>query len=176
MKEKNKNSKLALIIGIVMFVMFAFAYACVPLYRLFCQKTGFGGTPKIVAFQSKKMGSRFIKVQFVANTHRDLKWKFTPLQSEVKVKVGQNALAFYKAENLTNKPIIGMATYNVSPDKAGAYFCKVACFCFERQVLYPGEAMEMPVQFYIDPEVVKDPDLNDVSLITLSYTFFEVKD
>lgn len=172
---QTKESKTALIITTVIFVMFAFAYACVPLYRLFCQKTGFGGTPKIVSFQSYKTGSRIMRVQFVANTHRDLKWQFTPLQSEIKVRVGQNALAFYEAKNLTDKPIIGMATYNVSPDKAGAYFCKVACFCFEKQILMPGEAMEMPVQFYIDPEIVKDPDLNDVSLITLSYTFFEVK-
>lgn len=175
MSKIKKDQKAGLILSIGIFLMFAFAYACVPLYRIFCQKTGFGGTPKIVAMKSLKTGTRFLDIQFVANTHRDLRWKFTPLQSNIKVRVGQNALAFYKAENLTNKPIIGMATYNVSPDKAGAYFCKVACFCFERQILMPGEVMEMPVQFYIDPEISKDPELNDVSLITLSYTFFEVK-
>lgn len=175
-KMMREDVKTALIVAMMAFLMFALAYACVPLYRLFCQKTGFGGTPKIVAFQSHKMAAREMTVQFVANTHRDLKWKFTPLQNQMKIRVGQNALAFYKAENLTDKPIIGMATYNVSPDKAGAYFCKVACFCFERQMLMPGEVMEMPVQFYIDPEIMKDSDLNDVSLITLSYTFFEVKE
>jgi cytochrome c oxidase assembly protein subunit 11 len=173
--KSQKDHKLQIVLGSVILVMFAFAYACVPLYKLFCQKTGFGGTPKIVQKSSNKMGARMITVQFVANVHRDLKWKFTPLQSEIKVRVGQNALAFFKAENLTDKPIIGMSTYNVTPDKAGPYFSKVACFCFERQLLMPGEAMDMPVQFYIDPEIMNDKDLNDVNLITLSYTFFEVK-
>ncbi|MBP9752740.1 MAG: cytochrome c oxidase assembly protein [Proteobacteria bacterium] len=175
MKGK-KDPNLGIVLPSVILVMFAFTYACVPLYKLFCQKTGFGGTPKIVQKTSNKLGSRMITVQFVANVHRDLKWKFTPLQHEIKVRVGQNALAFFRAENLTDKPIIGMSTYNVTPDKAGQYFSKVACFCFERQLLMPGEAMDMPVQFYIDPDLAKDKDLKDVNLITLSYTFFEVKD
>lgn len=172
----KKDPKFGIILPSIILFMFAFAYACVPLYKLFCQKTGFAGTPKIVQKMSSKVGNRIITVQFVANVHRDLKWKFTPLQSEAKVRVGQNALAFFQAENLTKKPIIGMSTYNVTPDKAAPYFSKVACFCFERQLLMPHEAMEMPVQFYIDPEIVNDRDLEDVNLITLSYTFFEVKD
>ncbi|CAO5678605.1 MAG: Cytochrome c oxidase assembly protein CtaG [Holosporales bacterium] len=175
MKTKN-DPKLGIVLASIILVMFAFAYACVPLYKLFCQKTGFGGTPKIVQKTSTKLGARMITVQFVANVHRDLRWQFIPLQSQIKVRVGQNALAFFKAQNLTDKPIIGMSTYNVTPDKAGQYFSKVACFCFERQLLMPGESMDMPVQFYIDPDLVKDKDLNDVNLITLSYTFFEVKD
>jgi len=170
----QKSQKTGLYLSLVVFFMLALAYASVPLYRLFCQKTGFGGTPKIVGFKSTQIGSRTLTVQFVANVHRDLKWKFTPLQNEMTIRVGQNALAFYYAENLTSKPIIGMATYNVSPDKAGAYFHKVACFCFERQMLHPHEGMDMPLQFYIDPDIVKDPDLQDVKVITLSYTFFEV--
>lgn len=175
MKQPKKDPKTGIILASLFLGMFGFAYLCVPLYRMFCQKTGYGGTPKIVQFHSTKTANRIIKVQFVANVHRDLRWKFTPLQHETTIKVGQNALAFYRAENLTEKPIIGMATYNVTPEKAGQYFSKVACFCFERQLLYPNQAMDMPVQFYIDPEIIQDPDLDDVKLITLSYTFFEVK-
>lgn len=173
--QKNKDQKTGVILTFVIFFMLAFAYACVPLYRLFCQKTGFAGTPKIVQMGSTKIGSRIIKVQFVGNVHRDLRWDFTPLQDEITIRVGQNALAFYRAKNLTKRPIIGMSTYNVSPDKAAPYFNKVACFCFERQLLSADEEMDMPVQFYIDPDIVNDPDLNDVHLITLSYTFFEIK-
>ncbi|MDP2194248.1 MAG: cytochrome c oxidase assembly protein, partial [Alphaproteobacteria bacterium] len=146
-----------------------------PLYRIFCQKTGYGGTPQIVQFPSNTIKNRSITIQFVANTHRDLNWQFIPLQHEITIKIGQNALAFYKAKNLTVKPIIGMATYNVTPEKAAPYFHKVACFCFERQLLYPGQDMEMPLQFYIDPLMLDDPDMKDIHLITLSYTFFEVK-
>ena len=175
MKPQKKESKTGVILAVTFFGMFGLAYLCVPLYRIFCQKTGYGGTPKIVQFASTKTANRKITVQFVANVHRDLRWKFTPLQHETTIKVGQNALAFYQAENLTDKPIIGMATYNVTPDKAGQYFSKVACFCFERQLLHPNQRMDMPVQFYIDPEIMDDPDLEDVNLITLSYTFFEVK-
>lgn len=170
---KNTDQKTGLILASVIFVMLGLAYAFVPLYKMFCQKTGFGGTPKIVELASTKSTNRSITIQFVANTQRDLKWSFVPLQSELMIKVGQNALAFYKAKNLTDRPIIGMATYNISPDKAGPYFSKVACFCFERQLLLPNQAMDMPVQFYIDPEIMDDPDLKDVNLITLSYTFFE---
>jgi cytochrome c oxidase assembly protein subunit 11 len=173
--NKKTDPKIVIILSSVMFAMFGLAYAFVPLYKLFCQKTGFAGTPKIAQKMSMKVGHRMMTVQFVANLHRDLKWKFTPLQSEIKVRVGQNALAFFAAENLTDKPIIGMSTYNVTPDKAAPYFSKVACFCFERQLLHPHEAVDMPVQFYIDPEIVNDKDLDDVNLITLSYTFFEVK-
>lgn len=173
--KRSMDSKMMIILSSMVLVMFSLAYAFVPLYKLFCKKTGFAGTPKIGQKMSIKLGHRILTVQFVANTHRDLKWKFTPLQSETKVRVGQNALAFFNAENLTDKPIIGMATYNVTPDKAAPYFSKVACFCFERQLLLPHEVVDMPVQFYIDPDIVNDHDLDDVNFITLSYTFFEVK-
>ena len=115
---------------------------------------------------------REITVRFNADVHRDLPWYFRPLQTEIKVKVGENALAFYESQNWSNKPISGMATYNVTPDKAGIYFNKVACFCFEEQVLSPQQRVEMPVQFFIDPDFATDPDLKDVHTITLSYTFF----
>lgn len=154
--------------------MLALAYASVPLYRLFCQKTGYGGTTQVAKAPSITPGSREITVRFNADVHRDLPWRFRPLQTEIKVKVGENALAFYESQNGSDQPIWGMATYNVTPDKAGIYFNKVSCFCFEEQVLSPQQRVEMPVQFFIDPEFEKDPDLKDVHTITLSYTFFKL--
>lgn len=157
-------------------VMLGLAYASVPLYRLICQKTGFGGTPQKSLLASDMIaGDREITVQFVANTHRNLPWKFRPLQNEIKVRIGENKLAYYYAENISEQPIIGMATYNVSPDKAAIYFNKVQCFCFEQQLLKPKQGMEMPVLFFLNPEFAKDPNLKDVKTITLSYTFFEYR-
>lgn len=157
-------------------VMLGLAYASVPLYRLICQKTGFGGTPqKSLLVSDMIAGDREITVQFVANTHRNLPWKFRPLQNEIKVRIGENKLAYYYAENISEQPIIGMATYNVSPDKAAIYFNKVQCFCFEQQLLKPKQGMEMPVLFFLNPEFAKDPNLKDVKTITLSYTFFEYR-
>lgn len=153
--------------------MLAFAYASVPLYRIFCQKTGFGGTTQVAIAPSTKIVDRIMHVRFNADVHRDLPWNFRPMQVQIDVKVGQNALAFYESHNYSDKPIVGMATYNVTPDKAGVYFQKVACFCFEQQTLEPHQRVNMPVQFYIDPEIMNDPSLNDVNTITLSYTFFK---
>ncbi len=153
--------------------MFALAFASVPLYKVFCQKTGFGGTPKINTEKSSKTVNREIGVRFIANTHRDLPWEFSPMQHTVRLKIGENGLAYYKVKNVSQKPIVGMATYNVSPDVAGQYFNKVFCFCFAEQKLEPGESMEMPVQFFIDPAFADDPLLKNIEEITLSYTFFE---
>ncbi len=164
---------LGVILTGVVVTMLAMAYASVPLYRLFCQKTGYGGTTQVAKSQSTKMVDRVITVRFNADVHRELPWHFRPLQTEIKVKVGENALAYYESENWSDKPISGMATYNVTPDKAGIYFNKVACFCFEEQVLSPHQRVEMPVQFFIDPDFADDPDLKDVNTITLSYTFFK---
>lgn len=166
-----RNLRIVLV-GVVV-TMLALAYASVPLYRIFCQKTGFGGTTQVAKAASNQIVDRKITVRFNADVHRDLLWKFRPLQTEIKVKVGENALAFYESYNWSDKPISGIATYNVTPDKAGIYFNKVACFCFEEQVLSPHQRVEMPVQFFIDPDFAKDPDLMDVNTITLSYTFFK---
>ncbi|MCX7338811.1 MAG: cytochrome c oxidase assembly protein [Alphaproteobacteria bacterium] len=174
MKKNDKN--LAIILAAASFVMLGMAYASVPLYMLFCQKTGFGGTTQMAKAPSQQIiEDREVTVQFVANTHRDLPWLFKPLQSQTKIKVGENTMAFYLAENQSERPIIGMATYNVAPDKAAIYFSKVQCFCFDEQKLEPHQSMEMPVLFFLDPEFAKDPDLKDVKVITLSYTFFEFK-
>lgn len=155
--------------------MLGMAFASVPLYRIFCQRTGYGGTPRIALTESKVVTNRRITVRFNANTHRDLLWKFTPLQSEIEVFVGQNGLAFYQFKNLSDHQVIGIATYNVTPDKAAIYFNKIECFCFEEQYLNAHQAVEMPVQFYIDPAFNDDPNLKDVHTITLSYTFFNAK-
>ncbi len=173
MPKRDRTVAILLTVGFV--TMLALAFASVPLYRVFCQKTGFGGTPKISRDGSTKVINREITVRFVANTHRDLPWTFTPLQHTIRLKIGENGLAFYKAKNFSNHSIVGMATYNVSPDAAGQYFNKVFCFCFEQQRLDANETMEMPVQFFIDPDFAKDPLLKDIAEITLSYTFFVFK-
>lgn len=172
---QNKDNHLAVILAGITVFMLAVAFASVPLYRLICKKTGFGGTPQVALAASNKMIDREITIQFTASTHRDLPWGFRPMQHETKIKIGENGLAYFYAENKSDKPIIGMATYNVSPDKAAIYFNKVQCFCFEQQKLNPGQGMEMPVLFFLDPEFAKDPSLKDVKTITLSYTFFEYK-
>lgn len=175
MQKRERDRTVVILLVVWFFAMLALAFASVPLYRIFCQKTGFGGTPKISRGGSTEIVNREITVRFVANTHRDLPWEFTPLQHTMRLKIGENGLAFYKAKNLSDNPIVGMATYNVSPDAAGQYFNKVVCFCFEQQRLNPGEEMEMPVHFFIDPDFASDPLLKDIKEITLSYTFFVFK-
>ena len=162
---------------VLLFAMIVLAFASVPLYRIFCQKTGYGGTPKIVAQGATHIvEGRPFKVRFAASTHRDLPWKFKPLQLEMEVLPGQNGLAFYQVTNRSQKSFVGIATYNVTPEKAGKYFNKIDCFCFEEQTLPAGQVIDMPVQFFIDPAIAKDPKLKDVHTITLSYTFFHAKD
>lgn len=171
----KRDRNLGIILAGIVFFMLAFAYASVPLYRLFCQKTGFGGTTQVAISPSTVVTDRYINVRFNADIAKDLPWRFRPLQVQMRVKIGENALAFYESENLTDSPITGMATYNVTPDKAGIYFQKVACFCFEEQTLQPRQKVVMPVQFYVDADMVKDARAKDVQTITLSYTFFMFK-
>ncbi len=156
------------------------SYAAVPLYRAFCQSTGYGGTvqeghdaSKVVTMQ--KTEDRVIEIRFTADTAATMQWNFRPQQPVVKVHPGETALAFYTAKNPTDKPIDGISTYNVIPFEAGQYFNKIQCFCFEEQRLNPHEEVDMPVFFYLDPEFVNDPYLEGVDNITLSYTFFESK-
>lgn len=152
------------------------SYASVPLYKLFCQVTGYGGTTQQVTGPSSQILERKIKIRFDANTKPTLDWDFQPAQTSIDISVGQNALAFYKAENIGKDPIVGTATFNVTPEKAGVYFNKIDCFCFVEQFLAPREAVDMPVSFFIDPDIVNDPNLDDVTTITLSYTFFPSED
>ncbi len=170
-KYKTLGFLLVLITG-----MGVLSYASVPLYKLFCQVTGYGGTTQQATSPSSQTLERKIKIRFDANTKPTLDWDFQPVETSIDISVGQNALAFYKAKNTGKDPIVGTATFNVTPEKAGLYFNKIDCFCFVEQLLAPQEAVDMPVSFFIDPDIVNDPNLDDVTTITLSYTFFPSKD
>ena len=169
--QKGKQKTLLLVASVVFF-MGALSYASVPLYKLFCQVTGYGGTTQVVQNVSDKVVDRSITVRFDANVNPALDWRFAPTQKSIKLSLGENALAFYRAENTGSAPLVGTATFNVTPDKAGIYFNKVECFCFQEQLLAPNQVIDMPVSFFIDPDMMNDPNLDDVTTITLSYTFF----
>ncbi|KAI6657592.1 Cytochrome c oxidase assembly protein COX11, mitochondrial [Oopsacas minuta] len=164
----------------VALLTFGVSYAAVPLYRLFCQATGYGGTtlrhkdPEKLE-KLEPVRERKITIRFNADTNASMQWQFKPQQSEIQLVPGEAALAFYSAYNSTDRPITGMSTYNVLPFDAGQYFIKIQCFCFEEQILNAGEHVELPVFFYIDPDIANDPGLSSVDTITLSYTFFEAK-
>lgn len=154
--------------------MIGAAYASVPLYRIFCQVTGYGGTTQRVEQYSDTVLDQTIKVRFDANTAHGLPWDFKPVEREVTVRIGETKLVKYEAINRFDQPTYARASFNVAPGRAGAYFNKVECFCFTDTTLNPGDDMEMPVVFFVDPEFVNDPDLKDVKTITLSYTFFPI--
>lgn len=156
-------------------------YASVPFYRAICSRTGFGGTPMTDSskFGPERMdpveGSRRITIKFSSEVSDQLPWSFKPEQREVRVLPGETALAFYKAKNMSTEPIIGMATYTVVPDRAAPYFSKIQCFCFEEQILRPGEEIDMPLFFFIDPDYATDPSLAHVNQLVLHYTFFKAQ-
>ncbi len=148
-------------------------YASVPLYNIFCQVTGYGGTTQTSTVSADEVLDRMVTVRFDASIARGLDWEFKPLQLEQTLRVGENGLARFRAVNHSDRPITGMATYNITPQKAGAYFVKLECFCFTEQTLQPGESIDMPVIYYVAPEIAKEKRLDDIKTITLSYTFFE---
>jgi len=168
----RRRTATALILGGVVCGMVGLAFGAVPLYKLFCQVTGFGGTTQVAEEAPVEIGERVVTVRFNADTARDLPWHFKPEQREIEVRVGEMALAFYNAVNQSDRSLVGTSTFNVTPVKAGAYFNKIECFCFEEQTLAPGERAEFPVSFFVDPDIVEDRRLDDVTTITLSYTFF----
>lgn len=170
LQAKQRRTLAACVGGVAM--MLGLAYASVPLYDLFCRVTGFGGTTNRATEVSQQIGDRVIKVRFDASLNRRMPWDFEPPEDNVSLKVGETGLAFYQAYNPTSERITGTATYNVTPQKAGYYFSKIDCFCFTEQVLEPGQTVNMPVTFFIDPEIVNDKEMDDVKTITLSYTFF----
>ncbi len=172
----NKNARVGLVLSGLVVGMIALSFAAVPLYRIFCQVTGFGGTPQVVAAGSVDVLERQVTVRFNADTDRSLGWDFQPVQKSVRLKLGEQALAFYQARNLDDKPLVGTAVFNVTPLKAGQYFNKIECFCFTEQRLEPGQSVDMPVSFYVDPRLNDDPSMSDVTTITLSYTFYEAID
>ncbi|CRK76211.1 Cytochrome c oxidase assembly protein CtaG [Nereida ignava] len=163
------------LVGVVV-IMGALAWASVPLYDLFCRVTGYGGTTNASTGNTEGVLDQTIKVRFDASTARDMPWEFKPEQRQMELKIGQDGMAFYEAYNPTDKPIRGTASYNVAPYAAGAYFSKIHCFCFEEQILQPGERMSMPVNFYVDPDIVNDREGKYVHTITLSYTFHMMDD
>ncbi len=159
----------------IVIAMVGLSYASVPLYRLFCQVTGYGGTTQVAERRNATVTDRVIKVRFDSLAN-GLPWAFQPVQREISVRVGENTMAYYRAENLSNEAMTGTATFNVTPLKAGQYFSKVECFCFTEQRLESGQQVDMPVLFFVDPAIENDPNLRDLKTITLSYTFFPVEE
>ena len=180
-KQRALAKKNARTLGITLFFVFGMigvSFAAVPLYDLFCRVTGFGGTTQVADAELGEGAAtgRMIKVRFNADTDPRLPWQFTAEQTEVEVEIGRSAMAYYTIENRVARPSTGMAVYNVTPLKAGQYFHKVQCFCFDEQTLEAGAKMDMPVLFYVDPAILEDRKMNDVDTITLSYTFFNAGD
>lgn len=171
----NKNTKMALNLLAMATGMLMLAYASVPLYRLFCEITGYGGTTRQATVAPKTISDRTITIEFNADIDPNLNWEFKPGERSHKVKIGEQALTYYVAHNRENQAIKGHAVYNVLPFKAGVYFNKIECFCFTEQTLAAGQKVDMPVSFFIDPAMLNDPDMADVKTITLSYTFFPAK-
>lgn len=172
------NVRLALAMGAIAVAMAGVSFAAVPLYRVFCQVTGYGGTTQRAEYAPSRIGKRVVNVRFNADiAGSDLPWEFrAPAESQVSLHVGEDKLVFFHAKNIGHEPTVGVATFNVTPFKAGPYFKKIACFCFSEQTLDPGESVDMGVSFFVDPAIDKDPNLSDVTTITLSYTFFRAKD
>jgi cytochrome c oxidase assembly protein subunit 11 len=175
----RRNRKVALIAAIGALAMLGLGFASVPLYRLFCQTTGFGGTTmRASAAQAAavKATARPITIRFDGNVAKGLPWQFRPEQVTQDGHIGERKMAFFTAKNTANRPIIGRAIFNVAPETTGAYFHKIQCFCFNEQRLEPGEQVRMPVIYYVDPKILNDPAAKDVTEITLSYTFMEAAD
>jgi cytochrome c oxidase assembly protein subunit 11 len=152
--------------------MVGLSFAAVPLYRMFCQATSYTGEPRRAAKAPDQVLDRVIRVRFDANVDSSLPWSFTPDQNYIDVKIGETALAFFKATNNTAAPVTGQAVFNVSPEISGRYFTKIECFCFKQQTLAAHASVEMPVTFFVDPKIVDDEDTKTIDEITLSYTFY----
>jgi cytochrome c oxidase assembly protein subunit 11 len=174
--RRTSKALTVVVLASVVIGMLGLTAAAVPLYRLFCQATGYGGTTQRAEAAPDQGLDRTITVRFNADVDPDLPWSFAPEQRQVEVRIGEQSLAFFRARNRSDHAIVGQATYNVTPFKAGPYFSKIACFCFEQQVLQPGQEVDMPVSFYVDPAILDDRNTQDVHTITLSYTFFLLED
>ncbi|CAF1003757.1 unnamed protein product [Adineta ricciae] len=185
--EKNRRINIALYMSSMAILMLGLTYASVPLYKMFCEATGFDGVirktgdDETISANVRQLAQRtaktdpMLRIHFTSTPSALLPWTFEPEQHEISIQPGETALAFYRAKNESNRPIIGIATYNVQPSQAAFYFNKIQCFCFEEQRLEPGEEIDMPVFFYIDPDFIQDPSLQGVRDISLAYTFFESK-
>ena len=176
LRRIDRNDRVLLICLAVFAGMIGLTYASVPLYRIFCQATGFAGTPRIFSAASAQTSSQTIEVRFDANTGQNLAWEFRPDRVSMRVQLGANSLTNFHAKNLTATDDVGTATFNVTPLKAAQYFNKIQCFCFTRQPLKAGQSANLGVSFFIDPAIATDPETKDVQTVTLSYTFFPAKD
>ena len=173
---KAQNKKVIFIITFIGMLMLSLSYAAVPLYDIFCRVTGFGGTTQIASSAPGSTGHPNINIRFESNITDSLNWDFYSKTKTVKIPMGEEKTIYYFAKNLSDEPIVGTATFNVTPAKAGQYFMKIDCFCFVEQLLNPGESMNMPVTFFIDPDLYKDENVQEVNEITLSYTFMKSMD
>ena len=173
---KAQNKKVIFIITFIGMLMLSLSYAAVPLYDIFCRVTGFGGTTQIASSAPGSSGHPNINIRFESNITDSLNWDFYSKTKTVKIPMGEEKTIYYFAKNLSDKPIVGTATFNVTPAKVGQYFMKIDCFCFVEQLLNPGESMNMPVTFFIDPDLYKDENVQEVNEITLSYTFMKSMD
>ena len=173
---KAQNKKVIFIITFIGMLMLSLSYAAVPLYDIFCRVTGFGGTTQIASSAPGSSGHPNINIRFESNITNSLNWDFYSKTKTVKIPMGEEKTIYYFAKNLSDEPIVGTATFNVTPAKAGQYFMKIDCFCFVEQLLNPGESMNMPVTFFIDPDLYKDENVQEVNEITLSYTFMKSMD
>jgi cytochrome c oxidase assembly protein subunit 11 len=173
--RSHKNSRTVLVcLGVVM-GMTGLSFAAVPLYDMFCRVTGFGGTPMVGTAGASTILDRTMSVRFDANVAPNLGWKFEAESPEVTLRVGETKTVFYKITNRTDRPSTGIASYNIAPDKGAAFFVKIQCFCFTEHTLQPGESLEAPVVFYIDPEIADKRELDGLKAVTLSYTYFASK-
>ena len=175
-KSRDPNARLAWGLVGIAGGMLALAFAAAPLYDMFCRVTGFGGMPVVAqAGIDRPLSDRTVQVRFDSNVDPNLSWRFQPLEREVRVRLGEEKLVHYRVTNLSQRPIVGTATYNVTPEPAGPWFNKLQCFCFNEQLLVPGQSVDMPVVFFVDADMAKDRRYDNVRTVTLSYTFYEAK-
>lgn len=175
MGNTNRHGLTAALVVAVVLAMIGMSYAAVPLYRAFCQATGFGGTTQVAHVAPTKEGARTLTVRFDANVGPGLPWTFQPEVPEITLRTGATATVYFKVTNNAGRAITARAEYNVSPGVVGAYFDKISCFCFSEQTIGPAETVEMPVVFFLDPALEKDKTINDIEAVTLSYTFYQVR-
>ncbi|CAA9270653.1 MAG: Cytochrome oxidase biogenesis protein Cox11-CtaG, copper delivery to Cox1 [uncultured Acetobacteraceae bacterium] len=173
---RRRNRRLGF--GVAGFVagMVGLAFASVPLYQIFCRVTGYNGTVQTAGLAAPGAGEQVLNIRFNATTHPTLPWRFAPAQGTMRLPVGEEGVAFYRARNLSDAPVTGVATYNVTPEVVGKYFHKTACFCFERQTLEAGQEMDMPLSFWVDPRIGQDPNTRGIRTVTVSYSFFRTLD
>jgi cytochrome c oxidase assembly protein subunit 11 len=173
--DQTRNRRTVAMLATVVVAMIGLSFAAVPLYRMFCEATGFNGTTQRANEAATHTVDRIVEVRFNSNTAPELPWKFGPEVRSVKVKLGETKLVSFFAENMSGEDITGVARYNVTPEKVGRYFVKTQCFCFDDQRLEARQRVDMPVYFFVDPDFASDPDMADVKVITLSYTFFRAR-